>query len=333
MKPLTLISGVAGMTGSLAAAKLLDRGDEVIGFDNYFAGSRESIADLLLHKGFQFFEYDISDSRHLDVLFAFLHAHYPADRFRLAFINCAAVVHTHHFYHPDETFNTNVVAMRDSLDRAVRGHFSVYINCSTSEVYSMNSWQEHGVSESSPVLLATAEQSLRTSYAAGKLLTEFFVRDTVDRGLITGCSLRFANVYSPSEAHAEHIIPFLIASLSRDRRVVLLENARETYRTFLHNSDSCAAVIRLLDTPAALDGSIYNVGTTEEINIVDLVSRIAELMGLNDVSIEYLGRRSADPIRRLLSITKLHQATGWTPQISLDEGLRQCVEFRRQKVD
>jgi dTDP-glucose 4,6-dehydratase len=171
-----------------------------------------------------------------------------------------AVVHTKHFYNPEDTFLTNVVGMRDSLHRAIEAGFLKYINCSTSEVYSMNSWMEGGVREDSPVLLATAEQSLRCSYATGKLLTEHFLKDCVNRGLIKGCSIRFANVYSPTEAHDEHIIPYIISSLMKTNSVVLLENAKKTIRTFLHNSDSCDAVIALLMNEKSLDGSIFNVG-------------------------------------------------------------------------
>lgn len=325
MKTVTIISGVAGMTGSSLAARLLDRGETVIGFDNYFAGSREVVATLLPRETFTFFEYDITDSVNLDALFSFVKGTFPVNIFRLRFVNCAAVVHTRHFYCPGDTFTVNVVAMRDCLERTIRCGFSTFINCSSSEVYSMASWQEGGVREVEPVLLATAEQSLRTSYAAGKLMTEFFMRDVVERGLISGCSIRFANVYSPDEDHSEHIIPHIISSLFLEGKVHLLENARETYRTFLHNADSCAAVISLLDTPAALDGSIFNVGTNEEVAIVDLVTRISRLMGIDHVKIEFQGRRSADPPRRLLNTIKIHEVTGWTPVVTLEEGLRQCV--------
>lgn len=331
MENVTIISGVAGMTGSLVAEKLLERGHLVIGFDNFFAGSREIVNSLLTRNHFQFFEYDLADSGNMGSLFAFIEAEYGRATCRLSFVNCAAVVHTKHFYHPDDTFKTNVLAMRDSLEQTVKAGFSTYINCSTSEVYSMKSWQEGGVREDAPVFIATVEQSLRTSYAAGKLMTEFFMRDAVERGRIKGCSIRFANVYSPDEAHEEHIIPHIISSLYRERRVLLLENARETYRSFLHNSDSCASVIRLLDTPDALNGTVYNVGTTEEIAIVDLVARIASLMGLNDISIEFGGVRTADPVRRLLNVDKIRAATGWGAEISLEDGLRQCISYQRTR--
>lgn len=137
----------------------------------------------------------------------------------------------------------------------------------------MQSWCENGVKETDAVVLATAENSQRTSYATGKLLTEFFLKDAVNQGLIKGCSIRFANVYSNNELHNEHIIPYIIASLQENSTITLLENSRINQRTFLHNIDSCSSVIELLNASDALDGSVYNVGTHEEITIVELVKK------------------------------------------------------------
>lgn len=65
--------------------------------------------------------------------------------------------------------------MRDFLNQAISLDAAIFINCSTSEVYSMQSWNENGgVKEDDYLVLASAEHSQRTSYAVGKLLTEFF---------------------------------------------------------------------------------------------------------------------------------------------------------------
>lgn len=326
MDGLVVISGVAGMTGSETARRCLERGQAVLGCDNFFCGSPEAVAELRA-LGLVFLELDISRAADLDRLFA------EAERLgagagRRTFVNCAAVVHTKHFYRPEDTFEVNVLAMRECLRRCREAKYEAFINCSTSEVYSMESWREGGVTESSAVLLATAEQTLRTSYAAGKLMTEFFLRAAVEEGGPRGCSIRFANVYSPWERYSDHIIPHIIDSIRRDGRLTLLENARVTRRTFLHNADSCAAVLALMDSETALDGGVYNVGTLEEIHIIDLAARIAALMGRPETPVDFSGTRGCDPERRLLNIDKIRRAAGWEPQVALDQGLRQCVEAR-----
>jgi dTDP-glucose 4,6-dehydratase len=215
--------------------------------------------------------------------------------------------------------------MKEFLQMAIRLGAEIYLNCSTSEVYSMASYKEGGVCESDALMLVTAESSQRTSYATGKLLTEFFMKEAVDNKQIKGCSIRFANVYSNDELLPEHIIPYTIDSFIHGNSIQLLANAQNTYRTFLHNQDSCDAVIALLETPEALDGSVYNVGTDEEILIPDLVRLIAKKMGKQHVNIHYEGERSADPTRRLLNTQKIRTRTKWLPKVTLDKGIDMCI--------
>lgn len=244
----------------------------------------------------------------------------------VVFINCAAVVHTKHFYEVENTFQTNVLGMKDFLERAIALNADTYINCSTSEVYSMQSWNENGgVRESDYLAMSTAEHSQRTSYACGKLMTEFFMKDAVDKGYIKGCSIRFANVYSKHERFAEHIIPHIIDNLLESHTVTLLENSKVNKRTFLHNIDSCRAVMALIDSQEALDGTVYNVATDEELTIIDLVRTLAKKMDIDDVEIKFEGYRKSDPERRLLNTEKIRTRTTWTPIVTLDEGLSMCV--------
>lgn len=322
---LYVISGVTGMTGNELSRRLVNDGRKVIGFDNFFASSIDTVSDLLGNPNFIFHEYDLNNPGQMEALKAEVLAMKP-DVKEIVYINCAAVVHTEHFYEVEHTFTTNVTSMRAFLQQAIEAGASIYINCSTSEVYSMQSWNEHGgVREDDFLLIATAEHSQRTSYAVGKLMTEFFMKDAVDKGLIKGCSIRFANVYSKHERFAKHIIPHIINQLLNGEKVVLLENSKKNKRTFLHNIDSCNAVFELIAHPDALDGTVYNVATDEEVSIVELTNLIAHKMGIENPEIVFEGYRKSDPERRLLNTDKLRTRTGWKPQVTLDKGLDLCV--------
>lgn len=327
MKNLYVISGVTGMTGSELVHQLLKAGQNVVGFDNFFASSIDTVKDVIGHPRFIFHEWDINDSRQMDSLKSEVQSLMGGGAYnQLFYVNCAAVVHTEHFYEVEHTFTTNVVSMRTFLQQAIAVGADAYINCSTSEVYSMQSWNNHGgVKEDDFLLLATAEHSQRTSYAVGKLLTEFFMKDAVDKGLIKGCSIRFANVYSKHERFAKHIIPYIIDQLLDGEKVVLLENSKKNKRTFLHNIDSCNAVIELMNSSEALDGTVYNVATDEEISIVDLAKLIAKKMGIEQPRIVFEGYRESDPERRLLNTDKLRTRTNWKPEVSLERGLDLCI--------
>ncbi|WP_173384272.1 NAD(P)-dependent oxidoreductase [Fibrobacter succinogenes] len=326
-KNLYVISGATGMTGSELSRQLLKDDNIVVGFDNFFASSIDTVKDLVGRDDFIFYEYDINNAEHMASVADKVKSLKGSYSGRLIFINCAAAVHTKHFYEIEHTFQTNVVSMKMFLEMAIALGADTYMNCSTSEVYSMQSWNANGgVREDDFLVLATAEHSQRTSYAVGKLLTEFFMKDAVDKGRIKGCSIRFANVYSKHERFADHIIPHIINNLLEKPEVTLLENSKVNKRTFLHNIDSCRAVMELMESPEALDGTIYNVATEEEISIVDLVKLIAKKMGIDDVKIKFEGFRKSDPERRLLNTDKIRARTNWKPVVTLDEGLEMCVK-------
>ncbi|MBO7496345.1 MAG: NAD(P)-dependent oxidoreductase [Salinivirgaceae bacterium] len=325
MKNLYVISGVTGMTGSELSQQFVAQGHTVIGFDNFFASSIDTVKAIVNNPSFIFYNYDINNLVQMDEVCEKVRS-MQSEYHRLVFINCAAVVHTKHFYEVESTFQTNVLAMKDFLERAIALKADTFINCSTSEVYSMQSWNENGgVKESDYLAMSTAEHSQRTSYACGKLMTEFFMKDAVDKKHIKGCSIRFANVYSKHERFAEHIIPHIIDNLLASHVVTLLENSKVNKRTFLHNIDSCRAVMALIESENALDGTVYNVATEEEVTIIELVKKIANKMGIVDVEIKFEGFRKSDPERRLLNTDKIRNRTNWKPIISLDEGLTMCV--------
>ncbi len=327
MKSLYVLSGASGMTGSELVRQILtsEKESRIIGFDNFFASSIDTIKDYLDDSRFAFFEYDINDPAQMTAIENQVVVE-KGSFDRTVYINCAAVVHTEHFYEVEHTWETNVISMKSFLEQAIRVGAQTYINCSTSEVYSMQSWNENGgVRESDYLLMSTAEHSQRTSYACGKLMTEFFMKDAVDKGKIKGCSIRFANVYSKHERFAKHIIPHIINELLKKNSVTLLENSKKNRRAFLHNIDSCRSVLALINADQALDGTVYNVATDEEITIIDLTYKIAEKMGLPKPVIRFEGYRSSDPERRILNTDKIRTRTDWAPIITLDKGLEMCV--------
>lgn len=332
MKDLYVISGVTGMTGNELARQLLQNDNFVIGFDNFFASSSKSIEDILILKNFEFFQYDLNNKNHMQEIENNV-AHKKNFFERIIYINCAAVVHTEYFYDINSTFNTNVVGMKNFLEQAIRQNANIFINCSTSEVYSMQSYKEDntGMKESDFITMSNAEHSQRTSYATGKLLTEFFMKDAVNNNKIKGCSIRFANVYSKNELYPKHIIPHILISLYKDGVVTLLENSRENKRTFLNNFDSCSAVIALINSQKALNGSVYNVATNEEISILDLVALCAKKLNVNNPKIVFSGYRKSDPKRRILDTTKIRNSTNWEPKIDLNTGIDICIKEIKQK--
>ena len=138
---LYVISGVTGMTGNELSRKLVAGGHRVIGFDNFFASSITTVEDILENQWFSFYEFDINNREQMEMLRDMVREETEMGRFdRVVYINCAAVVHTEHFYHVNRTFETNVLGMKAFLEQAEAVGADTFINCSTSEVYLGRAW-------------------------------------------------------------------------------------------------------------------------------------------------------------------------------------------------
>ena len=158
MKSLYVLSGASGMTGSELVRQILEseKDSRIIGFDNFFASSIDTIKEYLDDSRFVFYEYDINNAAQMKAIEDQVVSEKKAYD-RTVYINCAAVVHTEHFYEVEHTWETNVISMKSFLEQAIRVIADSYINCSTSEVYSMQSWNENGgVRESDYLLMSTA---------------------------------------------------------------------------------------------------------------------------------------------------------------------------------
>ena len=142
MKTLYVLSGASGMTGSELVRQILESEPEsrIIGFDNFFASSIDTIKEYLDDSRFVFNEYDINNVAQMHTVEEEV-AKEKAAFDRIVYINCAAVVHTEHFYEVEHTWETNVISMKSFLEQAIRVGADSYINCSMSEVYSMQSWK------------------------------------------------------------------------------------------------------------------------------------------------------------------------------------------------
>ena len=110
MKSLYVLSGASGMTGSDLVRQILEaeKDSRIIGFDNFFASSIDTIKDFLDDPRFVFNEYDINNASQMRIVEEEINREKGAFD-RVIYINCAAVVHTEHFYEVEHTWETNVI--------------------------------------------------------------------------------------------------------------------------------------------------------------------------------------------------------------------------------
>lgn len=128
-----------------------------------------------------------------------------------------------------------------------------------------------------------------------------------------------------------HVIPGLIARMDQ-----AIRNGDSTFeiwgtgkplREFLYVDDMAKACIFLMTTDQQLPGSHINIGTGEDISILEVATMISNLMGFKGKLIQNTDQPDG-MMRKLLDVSKI-KSLGWKPEVTLEEGLKRSIEFYR----
>jgi len=165
----------------------------------------------------------------------------------------------------------------------------------------------------------------RFSYGTSKFVGEFLCRQFGATRKMPVTVIRYHNIYGPRMG-SKHVIPeFIMRALGGERPFGIFGGG-ET-RAFCHVSDAVAATYSVAVTPAC-DQEIVHIGTMEEISIETLAATILRMMQ-SDAPIEEKGRRSGSVSRRCPDTAKLQRLTGFTPKVSLADGLKETIDWYR----
>lgn len=222
---------------------------------------------------------------------------------------------------PRDWFMTNTLAaieLHNSLRKCA--FLKRYVHISTPEVYGNCSGfvkEENPFSPSTPyaVSRAAADMSLRTFHSA----YQFPVVTT-----------RAANVYGPGQP-LYRIISRTILFILLGRKIQLHGGGTST-RSFIHMKDVSDATWRIMLN--GNNGQTYHISTNVVISIRELVQRICEKMDvLFEEQVEIVGERLGKDAAYHLDSSKLQKELGWQDQISLDQGLEECIKWVREHFD
>lgn len=222
---------------------------------------------------------------------------------------------------PSHWFQTNVVATIALHDELRKLKFiKRYVHVSTPEVYGSCSGfisEDRAFNPSTPyaVSRASADMSLKTFYEAYNF--PFVIT-------------RAANVYGPGQ-QSYRIIPRAILSIMQGQKIQLHGGGLST-RSFIHIDDVCEATWRLME--AGENGESYHISTDEVISIRDLVQKVCIKLSANfDENVVSVGERLGKDAAYHLSSDKLKQKLNWSVNISLDNGIDECIAWARKYLD
>ncbi|MDT5159227.1 MAG: UDP-glucose 4-epimerase [Acidobacteriota bacterium] len=313
-----LITGGAGFIGSHLSDAYITRGDEVFCIDDLSTGSIENIAHL---KGHARFHYTI-DSVHNVPLVAEL-----IDQCDVVFHLAAAVGVKLIVESPVRTIETNVRGTEVVLAQANKKKKKVLV-ASTSEVYGLSTevpFREDGN------LVMGATTKGRWSYACSKAIDEFLALAYWREKKLPTVVVRLFNTVGPRQTgQYGMVIPTFVRQALAGRPITVYGTGEQT-RCFGFVGDVVGALISLMDRDEAV-GEVFNIGSNEEVSIMELARRVKELTGSKSevVTVPYdeaYEEGFEDMPRRVPDISKVGALTGFRPTKKLDDILLSVIEY------
>lgn len=305
-----LVTGGAGFIGSNFIRYMANRYPEyeIINLDLLtYAGNRENLQDVETHANYRFVKGDIGDRNLVESL---------VGNGVEVIVNCAAESHVDRsIKNPDIFVKTNIVGTHVLLEAARKHKVKKFLQVSTDEVY--GSLGETGV--------FTEETGLapNSPYSASKASADLLVRayhETFDLPVnITRCS----NNYGPYQ-FPEKLIPLMITHALEDQELPVYGDGLHV-RDWLHVEDHCAALDRVIHR--GKDGEVYNIGGNNERTNLEIVKLILKVLGKSEELIRFVEDRLGHDRRYAIHSAKIQRELGWKLKYTLEDGLRQTIQW------
>src|SRR5438132_4648453 len=258
-----LVTGGAGFIGSHLCESLLEQGHEAWALDDLSTGRLENLSTFQRHPRFRFLEGDVRDPGLVKGLVA------QADRvYHLA----AAVGVKYVLENPLRSLITNIRGSEVVLEACSEHERKVKL-FSSSEVYGKG--VSVPFSENDDRVMGPTHK-LRWSYACGKAVDECLAQAYSQQRQLPIVIVRCFNTCGPRQTGAYGmVIPNMITRALRNEPILAFGDGQQS-RCFSAVTDVVRAVLMLADSKSA-EGDVFNVGTDEEVTVLDLAERIKRL--------------------------------------------------------
>ena len=311
-----LITGGAGFIGSHLVEKLIARDDKVVVLDNLSTGAAINLSGIKEKRNFQ--EGNILDKSVIDKLVS------ESDYV----VHLAAALGVFNIVNkPLESLRTNLQGSEVVLEDCDKYRKPVLI-ASTSEIYGKNN--KVPLNEEDDRIIGHPLKS-RWSYSEAKAVDESLAYFYYLENKLPIRIVRFFNTVGPRQVgHYGMVVPrFVSAALKNEPLSVY--GSGEQIRCFCHVDDAVRALLLVMDSDKAV-GEVFNVGNNQQITIMELAKKVIQLTGSSS-TIEKIAYEKAYPEgfedmqRRVPDISKINQVLGWTPEINLDQIIKDIAAF------
>ena len=310
-----LVTGAAGFIGSHLAEKLLERGDEVVGLDNFNdyydpAKKRANERRLNGYPAFTMVEGDVRDRQGMFDLFAREQFSAVAHLAALAGVRNAVK-------YPEQYVEVDYNGTQHLMDAARAEDVGNFVFASTSSVY--------GATERIPFVETDPCDRPLQPYAAAKRAAEILGYSYHYLFGLNFTAIRFFTVYGPN-GRPDMMAYKLADSITKGREVPLY-NGGQMYRDWTYVGDITDGIVAALDRPLGYE--IINLGRGEPVLLNDFVEMMEALAGAKANLVD-TPKPAADVERTYADIGKARALLAYDPQVSVDEGVRRFWEWYRE---
>jgi UDP-glucuronate 4-epimerase len=319
-----LVTGAAGFIGFSLAARLLQRGEQVYGIDNFspyydVALKRARLALLTPQPGFRFAEIDVADRAAMTELFA-------RENFTEIVHFAAQVGVRYSVEHPLLYVDANLVGFGHILEGARAQQVRHLVFASSSSVYGNNRKLPFSEDDNvdHPISL----------YAASKKANELAAHSYAHLFGLPCTGLRFFTVYGPWGRPDMALFKF--ANMIVAGEPIPVYNEGRMVRDFTYIDDVVESVLRVMEIPpsrGADDASgtdapyrIFNVGCTRPVELMHYIRTLEENLG-RKATLQLLPIQPGDVTTTLADTSRLERAIGYRPTTQVEEGIARFVDW------
>ena len=300
-----LVTGGAGFIGSHLVEALLNQGRAVRVIDNLATGHRANLAHL---DGYEWIEGDLAD---------FAACRSACEGVSQVLHQAAVPSVPRSVAEPRESFASGPAASMNLLEAARLAGVKRVVFAASSSAY--------GDTEELPKHEGMIPNPL-SPYAAGKLATEHYVRVYARTMGLDGVSLRYFNVFGPRQDPSSPysgVISLFGKLMAQGDRPVIYGDGGQT-RDFTYVANVVRANLLALGAEGPLGGEVFNVGTGEQISLLDLVAAINVTLG-TDLAPEFRPGRAGDVRHSLAALDRVRAGIGYEPMVGFADGLRMTL--------
>ena len=303
-----LITGAAGFLGSHLSERFLAEGHHVIGMDNLLTGKIDNIAHLAGDDKFTFIKYDVTHYIYIEgALDAVLHFASPASPID-------------YLMYPIQTLKVGSLGTHNALGVA-KDKQARFLLASTSEIYGDPLVHPQTETYAGNVDTIGPRGVYDEAKRFGEAITMAYHRS---HGLDTKI-VRIFNTYGPRmRPNDGRVVPTFIRQALRAEPLTIFGDGSQT-RSFCFVADLIRGIFKLATSNQS---DPVNIGNPDEMTILEFAERIKHITG-TDSRIEYRDLPVDDPKVRRPDISRAKKLLGWKPEIDLDKGLEETIQYFR----